>query len=110
MSGRIPLRERGKAAKRQRAAGRWALLNNVVDILMRDMRPAELKTWLYMYRNERDGVVETSTRQIAHATGLSTRHAHKAVSDLRERGLVEPLHLSTSHGKPSRYQLHPPDR
>jgi len=104
-----PLAQRAAKRKRTASGDRWAHLNAFVDSAMKDITTlSELKVWAYLFRNEREGRVETSTRQIASCVGISANSANTALQKLREHGLVELLKASRSHGKASVYRLNPP--
>jgi len=96
-----------KPKKPKRSGDRWARLNTFVDITMKQLRNTESVVWVYLFRHERNGTVDSSIRQIAAATGLSVNGAHAGLRGLIDRGLVEVLKLSKHHGEPSVYRLHP---
>jgi hypothetical protein len=118
---------RAKAAPRQRPAGkrdrgpraggsaaRWRMLNSFVDFTLRGLRDAELKVWVVLFRESRDGVAFVSQRQLAERCGKSRTHVGKAVKALEEKGLLEVVERGhyvpddgggSARGKPSSYRL-----
>ena len=93
--------------KRKASGDRWARLNTFTDLTMKKLNASQIKVWIFLYRHERNGTVDSSVRQIANATGLSRNGAHKALRKLIDSELVEPLRMSRHHGEASVYRLHP---
>ena len=58
---------------------RWARQNTFIDDTMGKLTHGELKIWMFLYRHERNGRVDSSVRQIAKGATLSVNHAQKAV-------------------------------
>jgi DNA-binding MarR family transcriptional regulator len=93
------------ATKRKSSGDRWARLNQFVDSLMKDMTHAQRGTFVYMFRHERNGTVATSVRQIANGTGMDKSSVQRALTQLTQRGIVEVVKKSKSHGSPSIFRL-----
>ncbi len=102
------------APKRQgkhRSGGRErfvGMLNPLVDLLLRDLTPAEVKVWLILYRDEKGGVSRTSHADLARRAGVSTRAVVRALSKLRDRKLVERVRRGRMNVGISVHRLLPP--
>src|SRR5205823_5529283 len=70
---------------------RFRVLNSFVDVSLRELTPAEVKVWLVLYRDTRDGVARVAQADVAVRAGLSTRGVRKGLAGLARRGLVEVL-------------------
>ncbi|GDX95197.1 hypothetical protein LBMAG47_08610 [Planctomycetia bacterium] len=88
--------------------GRWALLNGIVDRMLRELGGAELRVWLVLYRDERGGAARTGMGDIARRAGLTRRGVVKAVAGLKDRGIIEVTERGTIDGRPNTYRLKMP--
>ncbi len=86
--------------------GRFEKLNSFVDVTLKNLTMAESKVWLILYRDERDGIVQTSQVSIAKRAGLSERSVTTAVRLLQKRGLLHVLYQGGLNRGTSRYRLH----
>lgn len=87
---------------------RWAMLNSVADVAIRDLTGAETKIWLILFRDVRNGLARTSMADIARRAGLEPRSAKRAMRSLEARRLVKIVAHGTIDGKPNTYQLKMP--
>lgn len=92
---------------KSRAGDRWATLNAFVDVIAPRLTLAERAVWLVMFRHARDGVVQTSERQLATAARIDKATAGRALRQLVELRLAWPVMKSRSKESTSRYGLHP---
>jgi predicted transcriptional regulator len=93
-------------AQRAHTAGRFATLNEFVDRTMRDLRSAEVKVWLALYRDcKANGTARTAQSDLARRSGLDVRTIQRAIGTLRKRGLVEIVRRGTPDGGPSTYKV-----
>ena len=100
-----------RAAKKTTSAAkgdRWAMLNTMVDLAIRDLTAAEIKVWLVLFRDVRSGLARTSMADIARRAGLEPRSAKRAMRSLEARRLVKIVAHGTIDGKPNTYQLKMP--
>jgi hypothetical protein len=113
------MREKDAAAGRATAAkptattakpkgDRWAILNGIVDVSLRDLTDAETKVWLVLYRDVRGGVARTGMSDIARRAGLERRSVVRAIERLKARGIVTRKARGTIDGRPNVYQLRSP--
>jgi hypothetical protein len=100
-----------RAAKKSTSpakSDRWAMLNTMVDMAIRDLTAAEIKVWLVLFRDVRNGLARTSMADIARRAGLEPRSAKRAMRSLEARRLVKIVAHGTIDGKPNTYQLKMP--
>jgi hypothetical protein len=104
--GPLPRAARKRAAARpSRPPGRWQTLNTVVDGTMRDLSEAELRVWLILFREVRDGLARAGMTDIARRAGMSRRGVVKAVKGLKKRGMLEVATRGTVNGSPNTYRV-----
>ena len=96
---------RGKGAT-GRHSDRWAAYNAFVDATLGGLGEAELRVWLILFRDVRDGVARTGMTDIARRAGLSRRGVVKAVAGLKRRRLVEVVARGSVNGSPNMYRVH----
>lgn len=73
-------------------SARWGHLNGFVDVTLRDLKPAEVRVWLVLFRDTKpDGTARTGQTDIAERAGLSVRMVKKALKTLVERDIVKVL-------------------
>jgi CRP-like cAMP-binding protein len=88
--------------------GRYAPLNGVVDVVLRDMGEAELRVWIVLFRDVRGGVARTGMSDIARRAGIARRSVVRAIERLKARGLVTVKSRGSIDGRPNVYQLTTP--
>lgn len=87
--GEEPPKPKAKAPKApKKDANRWQEFNHVVDVVMRDLPPAQLAVWVVLFRDERGGVSKSAQTYIATRCGLSRESVSRAIAGLVRRGLV----------------------
>ena len=94
-----------------RAAGhrkgdRWAAYNGFVDYTLRELSEAELRVWLILFRDVRDGLARAGMSDIARRAGLSRRGVVKAVAGLKHRRLIEVVVRGSVNGSTNAYRVH----
>lgn len=94
-------------AATRRSGDRWAAFNSFMDVIAPRLTLAERAVWLVMFRHARDGVVQTSERQLATAARIDKATAGRALRQLVELGLAWPVMKSRSKECTSRYGIHP---
>ena len=105
---------RAKASNKDTPAGhrkgdRWAAFNQFVDGSLRDTSEAELRVWLVLFRDVRNGLARTGMTDIAKRAGLSRRGVVKAVAGLKRRRLIEVVARGSVNGSPNVYRVHGTD-
>lgn len=85
---------------------RWAAYNAFVDATLGGLGEAELRVWLILFRDVRDGVARTGMTDIARRAGLTRRGVVKAIAGLKRRRLVERVTRGTVNGNPNTYRVH----
>ncbi len=70
------------------ASERWKILNNFVDFSMKGLTPAQVKVWLVLYRDSKQGTAATSQRDIARRAGCGLKFVNAAIKVLEEKGLA----------------------
>jgi len=90
------------------AGDRWAMLNDVTDVVLRDLTESETKTWLVLFRDVRNGAARAGMSDIARRCGMSRRSVIRAIDALKARGLLEVTARGTINGKPNTYRLRGP--
>ena len=78
---------KGKAQS-GKPSSRFAILNAFVDTALANCTPAEVRVWLILFRDCRDGIAQTSQADMARRAGLTDRSARRAVDGLIRDGLV----------------------
>ena len=89
-----------------RHGDRWAAYNAFVDTTLGGLGEAELRVWLILFRDVRDGVARTGMTDIARRAGLTRRGVVKAVAGLKRRRLVEVVARGSVNGSPNVYRVH----
>jgi len=100
---------RGKTGgKKTKTAGdRFRVLNSFVDSSLPGLSSVELKTWMILYRDTRNGIAETSQVAIARRAGCSDRAVRKSIKSLEEKGLVQVVYRGALNRGASRYRVQP---
>jgi hypothetical protein len=75
------------AAKRH--ADRFRVLNEFIDVTMRNLSDAAAKAWFVLYRDTKpNGLAKVGLSDLATRMGCSVSTAKRAIRELRRRGLV----------------------
>ena len=72
-----------------KSAMRFGELNDFVDLTMRSLSHTQLKVWLVLFRDVRNGVARASQKWIAERCGVTDRTVRRVLPYLEARGLVE---------------------
>ncbi len=106
-----PKRKQSAAAgdKRQ-TRDRFGVLNTFVDCSVAGLTKAEVKTWLVLYRDTRNGTVSTSAADIGRRIGVSKRRTYDAIAGLTRKGLLTRLRRGGLNIGPGSYRVHPQPR
>ncbi len=94
-----------KAKPKRKHGNRFAVLNSLVDVAMRGLTQAELKTWLVLYRDTKNGIAATGQTDIARRSGLSVRAVKGAIRKLTKRGLLVVVYRGGLNRGCSRYRV-----
>lgn len=94
-----------KAAGRGKG-DRWAAYNGFVDHTLRELSEAELRVWLILFRDVRDGLARAGMTDIARRAGLSRRGVIKAVAGLKHLRLIEVVVRGSVNGSTNAYRVH----
>lgn len=89
------------------AHGRWQTFNQFVDVVGPELTLAEREVWHVMFRHTRNGVVETTARQLATAAKIDKETVWLAQRRLEAAGLIRTIFKSKDRSKPSKYALDP---
>lgn len=93
--------------KSRNTADRFGCINAFVDCSLADLTRAELATWLTLWRDTRNGVASTSTRNIARRIGASCRAVTESLASLQRRGLLSVVHQGGMNRGVSVRRVHP---
>jgi hypothetical protein len=86
--------------------GRFAVLNEFVDVSMRGLTGAAVAVWLVLYRDTKPtGTVRTGQTDIARRAGLTPRGVRKGLAKLVAAGLVEVVRRGGLGAGPSVYRV-----
>lgn len=89
-----------------KTAGRFAVLNALVDFTLRDFGRRELAVWLVLFRDTKaDGIARTGQSDIARRTGLGVRTVRRALGQLERLGLVVIVRRGRIGSGPSAYRV-----
>jgi hypothetical protein len=89
-----------------RKGDRWAVYNGFVDHTLRELSEAELRVWLILFRDVRDGLARAGMTDIARRAGLSRRGVVKAVAGLKHRRLIEVAVRGSVNGSTNAYRVY----
>ena len=67
---------------------RFRMLNDFVDGRLDGLTRAEVKVWLVLYRDTRNGSARTAQEDIARRSGLTARSVRTAIRKLEKGGLL----------------------
>ena len=71
---------------------RFKMLNRFCDDVMASLNPRQVKVWLCLYRDSRDGVAKSAQAYIAKRCGLKRPTVSTTITELEQLGLVETIH------------------
>jgi hypothetical protein len=92
------------AAKRH--ADRFLVLNEFVDVTMRNLCDAAAKAWFVLYRDTKpNGLAKVGLSDLATRMGCSGATAKRAIRELKRRGLVSVVTQGSPGRGPSEYRL-----
>lgn len=74
---------------RQDTSGRFGVLNSFVDETMAKLSCSEIKVWLVLFRDARDGVASTAQSEIARRSDLHRVTVSRTAKRLVTRGLLK---------------------
>lgn len=100
-------RRGGNSAGKKQTGDRFAVLNAFVDCTQAKLTGLEVKVWLTLYRDTRNGTVSTAQADIARRAGATLRGVQKALASLMKQGLVVLLVQGGLNRGPSRYRVFP---
>ena len=98
----LPERGNGPAA---RPGDRFRLLNGLADFHLAGLTKGEVKVWLVLFRDARDGVARTGQADLARRCGLSVRGVQKVLARLAGKGLVAVTRRGRLGAGPSSYRI-----
>lgn len=90
---------------RRKGAGRFAVFNPFCDRTMRDLTGSELRVWMLLWRDCRDGVSRTGQTDIARRAGVNVKTVKRALVALISRGLVKVIERGNLRRGPSTYKV-----
>jgi len=96
---------KGHRTHPKRATERWAMLNQFVDVTMSTLTPRQIKVWLTLFRDSKNGVAQTAQTYIASRTGLRRPTVSAVIAELEARGLVRTIHSGGLNRGISRYEI-----
>ena len=99
-------------AKPKRRSGRgerFAALNAFTDFALAELKGAEVKVWLILFRDAKaaTGTARTGQADIARRAGLSIRAVKLALRSLKAKGMVRVVSRGRLNLGPSVYGTHP---
>jgi DNA-binding MarR family transcriptional regulator len=83
------------------------VLNAFVDCTQANLTGLEVKVWLTLYRDTRNGTASTGQADIARRAGATLRGVQKALASLMKQGLVVLLVQGGLNRGRSRYRIFP---
>lgn len=89
----------------RKSPDRWAALNALVDVQLRELTAAETAVWLILFRDVRNGVARTGMSDIAARAGITRRGVVKAMKGLRDKQLVDVIKRGNVAGIPNTYRV-----
>lgn len=102
-----PTHDKKTRTKPRVSTDRFTTLNNFVDFTLRDLCRADVVTWFILFRDAREGVAQTSQREIAERGGLRVQHVNKAVKRLASAGLLTIVRQGGFRQGATSYRLSP---
>ena len=98
-------RDKGQHTHPKRTSERWDMLNQFVDVIMVDLTPRQIKVWLTLYRDSKNGIAQTAQGYIAQRTGLRRPTVSEVIAELEARGLVRTIYAGGLNRGISRYEV-----
>lgn len=84
------------------ATGRFGEFNGFVDFTIRQLSGNEIKVWLTLFRDTRNGTAQTSLKSIAERAGVCVKTVQRMMERLKKKGLVRVVRTgSLGHGASS---------
>jgi DNA-binding MarR family transcriptional regulator len=100
----VTLRSRASSATGLR------LLSHIVDVFARDLKDAETKVWIALFRDARgDSLARTGQTDLAKRCGVTVRTVQTAIARLKDKGFLEVVLLGRINAGPSIYRVKVPD-
>ncbi len=96
-----------KGKRNRKAEDRFAVLNNFVDFTMRDLKAADVRVWMVLYRDTKDGTAATGQSDIARRAGITPRSVGDAIKRLEQMGLLKVVYRGGLNRGVSRYRILP---
>lgn len=97
-----------KKESKTKTNGRFTVINNFVDVTMKELNRAEISVWLLLYRDTKpDGLARTAQSDLARRAGTTTRTVERAVNSLERRGLLTVVQRGGLRCGASIYRVHP---
>jgi hypothetical protein len=93
--------------RKQIAAGRFAELNRFVDTTMRELIHSDLKVWMILFRDARNGVAQTAQTDLANRAGVCRRTVVRALRRLQDAGLLAVVRKGGLNRGVSSYRVFP---
>lgn len=87
------------------AGNRWEMFNEFIDVTLKDLRPAEAKTWMVLFRDSRNGISKVSQTHIAERCGITRESVSRAIKKLEQRDLVRTVRHGGVNRGLSQYQV-----
>ena len=97
---------KGKAGRRK-TADRFGVVNGFVDCSMAELSRTEALTWLVLWRDTKNGTARTSASDVARRIGSDRRSVTRALTGLRNRGLLTLIYRGGLNRGTNVYQVHP---
>jgi hypothetical protein len=98
---------KGKQAPRPAKPDRWHTLNQFVDQIGPHLSLATREVWYRLLRYSTNGVTETTMRRMAQSARMNKATVANAIKVLESVGLIRTIQQSDTHGKNSKYRIHP---
>lgn len=86
-------------------ANRWQEFNHFIDITMRDLLPRQVRVWLTLFRDSRNGVASVSQVYIGERCGLKRPTVSTTIGELEALGLVTTIHSGGVGRGVSKYRV-----
>lgn len=85
----VAVQSRARSTKSQE---RFKILNRFIDDIMGSLNPRQVKVWLCLFRDSRDGVAKSAQAYIAKRCGLKRPTVSTTIAELEELGLVQTVY------------------
>lgn len=107
ISNTPPRAERNGRNRNAGTGERFKVFNGFVDFTLARLFGSEVRVWLVLYRDTREGIARTSQADIARRAGVSPRSVGRAIVRLQRLGLVEIGQRGGLNLGPSSYRVRP---